>query len=69
MTRSAADGLTSENTSLGNNRDPKRPVLVGSELFQEQKKYFESPLLVYPDSQRIRRNPLPNGAIRILPSE
>jgi hypothetical protein len=24
---------------------------------------------VYPDSQRIRRNPLPNGAIRILPSE
>jgi hypothetical protein len=24
---------------------------------------------VYPDSQRIRRDPLPNGAIRILPSE
>lgn len=47
MTRSAADGLTSENTSLGNNRDPKRPVLVGSELFQEQKKYFENPLLVH----------------------
>ena len=26
-------------------------------------------LYIYPDSQRIRRNPLPNGAIRILPSE
>jgi len=25
--------------------------------------------VVYPDSQRIRRNSLPNGAIRILPSE
>jgi hypothetical protein len=24
---------------------------------------------LYPDSYRIRRNPLPNGAIRILPSE
>jgi type I restriction enzyme R subunit len=24
---------------------------------------------VYPDSRRIRRNPLPNGTIRILPSE
>jgi hypothetical protein len=47
MTRSAADGLTSEDASLGNNRDPKRPVLVGSELYQEQKKYFENPLLVH----------------------
>jgi hypothetical protein len=46
MTRSAADGLTSENTYLGNNRDQKHPVVISSELYPVQKKYFENPLLV-----------------------
>ena len=46
MTRSAADGLTSENAYLGNNRDQKHPVVIPSELYPVQKKYFENPLLV-----------------------
>jgi len=46
MTRSAADGLMSENTYLGNNRDQKHPVVISSELYPVQKKYFENPLLV-----------------------
>jgi hypothetical protein len=46
LTRSAVDGLTSENASLGQNIDPKRPDVIGSEQFNDQKRYFENPLLV-----------------------